>query len=230
MINRGPNWAAILRGAIVLVTIAIVFVGILVVRAALQASANRTARTEAERAVLVAEEAVKSDPNDARARANLAAAYLAAGRYSDASKQAEYAIRLNPDEGTGYLVAGIAARELGRYEEAINFMKRALEDQSKTADWYMKAYAELARTYEKANRLKEAKKALDGALGYFPEGADLYYERARITEKLKDYKNAILDYQAVLTFDPTNEAAKEAIKRLKPLAEQQESTGTEKKK
>jgi tetratricopeptide (TPR) repeat protein len=60
----------------------------------------------------------------------------------------------------------------------------------------MKAYAELARAYEKANRLKEAKEALDGALGYFPEGADLYYERARITEKMKDYKNAILDYQA----------------------------------
>jgi tetratricopeptide (TPR) repeat protein len=120
MINRGPNWAAILRGAIVLVTVAIVVVGVLVVRAAIQASNDKTPRTEAERAVMVAEEAVKSDPNDARARANLAAAYLAAGRYSDASKQAEYAIRLNPDEGTGYLVAGIAARELGRYEEAIN--------------------------------------------------------------------------------------------------------------
>jgi len=230
MINRGPNWAAILRGAIVLVTIAIVIVGILVVRAALQASANKTPRTEAERAVMVAEEAVKADPNDAHARADLAAAYLAAGRYSDASKQAEYAIRLNPDEGTGYLVAGIAARELGRYEEAINYLRRGLEDQSKTADWYMKAYAELARTYEKAGRLKDAKEALNDAIGFFPEGADLYFERARITEKMKDYKNAILDYQAVLEFDPTNEAAKEAIKRLQPLAEQQESTGTAKKK
>lgn len=224
MVNRGPNWLAILRGAIVVVTIAVVALGVLVVRAAVQRATDTTPRTEAERAVLVAENAVKSDPNDPRARANLAAAYLAAGRYSDASKQAEYAIRLNPDEGTGYLVAGIAARELGRYDEAITMIKRALEDQSKTADWYVKAYAELARTYAKADRLEDAKEALDGAIGYFPEGADLYYERALVTEKLGDYKNAILDYKAVLEFDPENSAAKDAIKRLEPLAKKQKDT------
>lgn len=219
--RRGIDAITVVRGLIYVLVAAIVFVGALLVYSIVNQTQDKTPRTEAERAIIVAETAVKADPNDPKARANLAAAYLAAGRYSDALKQAEYAMKLNPDEGTGFLVAGIAQRELGRYDEAIKNIEKALQDQNKTADWYMKAWIELAVTYEKKGDLKGAKKALDGAIGYFPEGADLYYERARITEKMGNYYGALLDYQAVLLFDPENEAAKDAINRIRPLADKQ---------
>ncbi len=219
--RRSLDTLTVLRALIYVVVAAVIFVGFLVVNSAINQTKNKTPRTEAERAIIVAETAVKADPNDPRARANLAAAYLAAGRYSDALKQAEYARKLNPDEGTAYLVEGIALRELGRYDEAIPKIERAVQDQNKTADWYVKAFIELATTYEKKGDLKGAKKALDGAISFFPEAADLYFERARITEEMKNYYGALLDYQAVLEFDPENVRAREAINRIRPLADKQ---------
>ncbi|MCX7831729.1 MAG: tetratricopeptide repeat protein [Actinobacteria bacterium] len=220
----------VLRGLTYVVIAAIIFVSILLVNSFMNQTKNKTPRTEAERAIIVAETAVKADPNDPKARANLAAAYLAAGRYSDAVKQAEFATRLNPDEGTGYLVLGIAQRELGRYDEAIKNIQRALKDENKTADWYVKAWIELATTYEKKNDIKKAKEALDGAIGYFPEASDLYFQRARLTEKLGDYYGAFLDYQAVLEFDPDNQQAREAINRIRPMADKQKKERESKKK
>lgn len=228
--KRQLDPVTLIRWMTYLVIASIIFVSILLVNSLMNQTKNKTPRTEAERAIIVAETAVKADPNDPKARANLAAAYLAAGRYSDAIKQAEYAIKLNPDEGTGYLVMGIAQRELGAYDDAIKNIERALKDQEKTADWYVKAWLELATTYEKKGDFKKAKEALDGAIGYFPEAADLYFERARITEKLGNYYGALLDYQAVLEFDPENNQAREAINRIRPLADKQKKEQESKKK
>lgn len=228
--KRQLDVLTVIRGLIYVLVAAIIFVFILLINSYVNQTKNKTPRTEAERAIIVAETAVKADPNDPKARASLAAAYLAAGRYSDALKQADYAIKLNPDEGTGYLVKGIAQRELGQFDDAIKNIEMALKDQSKTADWYMKAWIELALTYEKKGDLKKAKEALDSAIGFFPEGADLYYERARISEKLGNYYGALLDYQAVLEFDPDNRQAREAINRIRPLADKQKKEEEEKKK
>lgn len=227
--RRSLDALTVIRGLIYAVVAAIIFVTILLAYSFMNQTKNKTPRTEAERAIIVAETAVKADPNDPKARANLAAAYLAAGRFSDAIRQAEYAIKLNPDEGTGYLVLGVAQRELGRYDEAIKNIERAIKDENKTADWYVKAWIELAVTYEKKGDLKKAKEALDGAIGFFPEAANLYYERARITEKLGNYYGALLDYQAVLEFDPENKDAREAINRIRPLADKQKKEQESKK-
>jgi tetratricopeptide (TPR) repeat protein len=227
--KRQLDVLTVIRGLIYVLVAAIIFVFILLINSYVNQTKNKTPRSEAERAIIVAETAVKADPNDPKARANLAAAYLAAGRYSDALKQADYAIKLNPDEGTGYLVKGIAQRELGQFDDSIKNIERALKDQSKTADWYMKAWIELALTYEKKGDLKKAKEALDGAISFFPEGADLYYERARISEKLGNYYGALLDYQAVLEFDPDNRQAREAINRIRPLADKQRKEEEKKK-
>ncbi len=174
-----------------------------------------------------AEDAVRVDPNDRIARSQLAAAYLSVGRYSDALKQAEYGIQLNPDEGTNHLIAGVAQRELGRHDRAIEFIGAALNDPNKTSDWYLKANIELTLTYEAKGDLEGAKSSLDGALGFFPEAADLYYERGRITEKLGDLEGALLDYQAVLQFIPDNELARDAVVRVSKALETKPTTTTE---
>lgn len=229
MVRRAINPITVIRWLTYLVIAGIIFVSVLLVNSLVNQTRIKTPRTEVERAIVVAEMAVKADPNDPRARANLAAAYLAAGRFSDAVRQSEYAIRLNPDDGSGYLVLGIAQRELGRFDDAVKNIRRAIEDKNKTADWYVKAWLELAITYEKKGDYKKAKEALDGAIGFFPEAANLYLERARVTEKLGNYYGALLDYQAVLTFDPDNREAREAIDRIRPLADKQRKEQEKKK-
>ncbi len=206
---------------------AVLIAGGLVINSFVSPKKSDVPRTEAERSVMLAEKAVKADPNDPLARGNLAAAYLAVGRYSDALREAQYTMRLNPDEGTGYLVAGIALRELGKYNSAIEYLKKALQDKSKTSDWYLRVHLELATTYEAKNDYKNAKKSLDNAIGNFPEAADLYYERARITEKLGDLKSALEDYKAVLEFIPDDKKAQEAVARLeKALSKEKKAIET----
>lgn len=220
------NLITFLKISIYVLIIGIVIAAGLVINSAMTGDGSDVLRTEAEKAVQVAEKAVKAAPNDALARAKLAAAYLSVGRYSDALKQAEYAIKLNPDEGTGYLVAGIANRELGNYDKAIEMINRALQDKNKTADWKTKAYIELALSYEKKGELKKARDALTNAISNFPEGADLYFERARIFEKLGNLEAAYEDYKAVLTFTPSDERAKKAVERLEKQIKSKETTQT----
>lgn len=221
---KPANLLLLMKVFVYVLLAAILIAAGLVVNSFVNPRKSSVPRTEAERSIMVAEKAVKSDPNDPLARGNLAAAYLAVGRYSDALKQAQYTMRLNPDEGTGYLVAGIAQRELGKYDSAIEYLKKALQDKNKTSDWYLRVHIELATTYEAKKDYKNAKESLDNAIGSFPEAADLYYERAKLTEKLGDLKGALEDYKAVLVFIPDDKKAQEAVARLEKTLSKEKTT------
>ena len=106
------------------ILIGVLVVGALLVSAALlrfvfAGGKSTTPRTELERAVVAAEQAVSADPNDPDARIKLAAAYYEQGSASAALKQAEVAARLEPQKPDPYYMLGIAQAKLGKTQEAI---------------------------------------------------------------------------------------------------------------
>ena len=89
----------------------VLIVGIVVVAGALLRfvfAGGRTdaPRTELERAVVEAEQAVKANPDDPTARVKLAAAYLEQGSGGLALTQARFAVRLQPSDPSPYYVSG----------------------------------------------------------------------------------------------------------------------------
>src|SRR3990172_886189 len=58
------------------------------------------------------------------------------GRYADAVKMYDRAIKFDPTSGALYGSKGLALRKLGRYEDAIKMYDRAIELDPKSADAY----------------------------------------------------------------------------------------------
>lgn len=66
------------------------------------------------------------------------------------------------------------------------------------------AYIELARIFEKSNKLSDAKKKLDEAAGKFPGNADIKYEQGRIAYNQKNYLDAEKLFNAVIALVPNH--------------------------
>ena len=142
------------------ILVTVLVIGTLVVSAALLrfvfAGGKGTPRTELERAVVAAEEAVKASPNDPDARIKLAAAYYEQGGTAAAAKQAEIAVRLEPKVPDPYYMLGIAQAKLGKTQEAIANMNKAITLPGQTAAFYEDVYVQLAHALEKAGDKKAA--------------------------------------------------------------------------
>ncbi|MBS3956099.1 MAG: tetratricopeptide repeat protein [Clostridiales bacterium] len=212
---KSSTLLTITRVSIASLVVAVVVVAGLVLDTVMNPRNAGTPTTEGERTILVSERAVQAAPDDPEARSRLAAAYLSVGRNADALREAEYAIRLDPELGNGYLVKGMVERALGRYEQAVASLQQALGlGENETADWRFLLQMELAEAYKGLDDLESARDALTEALASFPEAANIYYERGRIAEQMGDLEFALQDFQTVLTFIPDDEAATEAIARV----------------
>lgn len=201
------------------VLVVVLVAGVLVVAAALArhlvfGGGNDTPRTELERAVFAAEEAVKASPNDPAARVKLAAAYLEQGSTRLAITQAETAIRLAPEDPTGLYVLGLAQSKAGKPKEAVATLTKTVNTKGQIAQFYQDAYVALARAQERDGDLKAAAASLGKALDNGPENALVYFERGRLYEKMKNYTYALLDYRWAMDYVPNYGPALEAFNRL----------------
>ena len=103
------------------------------------------------------------------------------GRHEDAIAECKIAISVDPAFGNPYNDIGAYLIELGRHEEAVDWLERA-----KTAPRYEPRhfpYFNLARVYVKQNRLREAIAELRRALGIEPR----YAIARREIERLQRY-------------------------------------------
>jgi tetratricopeptide (TPR) repeat protein len=88
------------------------------------------------------------------------------GRHADAIAECKVAISLDPDFGNPYNDIGAYLIELGRDQEAIDWLERA-----KTARRYEPRhypYFNLARIYVKHHKIREAIRELEGAVALEP--------------------------------------------------------------
>lgn len=172
-------------------------------------------RTEIERALLLAVQAVKSNPNDAQARIKLAAVYLEMGRASTAVNEAKTATKLAPDNAEAFYILGLANKEIGNIVQAAQNLEKAAKMEGQLAPFYQTCWTELARLHESQKKYKLAIRAYEAALGYGPESAPILYSLAKAYESSGDIKNAETYYKEALEFVPDYEEAAKALERLK---------------
>jgi tetratricopeptide (TPR) repeat protein len=113
-------------------------------------------KREHDKSVAYTEKAVEMDPNGADARAWLANCLRWASRPGEALAQYEMALRLNPNPPQWYYInLGSIYTMLGRYEESVAQMKKAIALSPKSVS----AYSVLIVTYGAMGKEDEARAA-----------------------------------------------------------------------
>jgi tetratricopeptide (TPR) repeat protein len=87
----------------------------------------------------------------------LGQAYLNAGRYSEADREFNTVLRMEPDKPAGYYGLGLNLSKQGRYEDAILQFKEAIRVDPKFYD----GYAELGYAYADLGEMDEAQRIVD---------------------------------------------------------------------
>lgn len=204
-----------LKVAIVLLIIALVVLAVGLVRYVLLGGTGATApRSELERAVFTAEEAVRANPQDAGSRVKLAAAYLEQNSVSSAIEQAQFAIRLAPKDPSGYYVLGLAQSESGDLKAAAKNLKTAAGLPGQLGGFYSDVYAALATVQQKDGDVKAAIKTMGKAIDQAPENAVYLTTRGQMHEEAREWVWALDDYLSALQFVPGYSPAAEAYTRL----------------
>lgn len=203
----------VLRVLIGLTVVGILIMGVSVVQALVQRG-DKTPRSATERAIMSAEEAVKVNPNDAKARVRLGAAYLERGDTKKAIEQAEIALRLDPDAPAPHFVLGVAHRRDGDLDAAVKSLTTAGETQGEYAQFYQEVYIELARTLEDKDDIEAALASLEKAVRYGPENALVTLERAEMLERASRWEEAAYDFGYTLIFVPDLEEAQAGLARM----------------
>jgi tetratricopeptide (TPR) repeat protein len=191
-------------------------------------SETSTPRTAVERLLYDATLAVKYNPNSVEARISLASALAESGNYKAALEQGEFVEKLDPKNADLALLRGTIYSHMGRQNQAIKYLKDAAADKDQLVDFYSQVYTELAASYEDINQLKEAVKANQEALRYFPVSETNYENLGRLYEKLGQASYALDSYQSALTFDAKNETCLQGVERLKEKVAQEKKAAQKK--
>nr|YP_010330374.1 hypothetical protein MW504_pgp086 [Rhodella violacea]UNJ18090.1 hypothetical protein [Rhodella violacea] len=91
------------------------------------------------------------------------------------------------------------------------------KSQNNSNSLLLEAYITLARTYEKLNYLNQAIKFYYEALKLDAQNINLLYKLAYLYEREEKFGKSIQFYNKILSYDPTNNIATKALKRLKIL-------------
>lgn len=171
-------------------------------------------RTEMERAAFAVEEAVRANPEDAASRLKLAASYLERKNFAAAIEQGSIAIRLAPDDPTGYYILGLAEAENGEAKNAIEHLTKAVETSGQLAQFYQDAYAALSRVHENAGDMEAALTSMALALSNGPENAILLYQQGQLFERNEKWVEALENYGWAMEYAPDEEEIEQAFTRL----------------
>ena len=76
------------------------------------------------------------------------------------------------------------------------------------------AYVGLSAVDAKQKKFDEALKVLDEAQRFDPNIAQIYVNRGGVYEVLRNYADAVKQYQIALQIDPANRSAREGLRRV----------------
>lgn len=204
----------LLRLAIGLAIVGIVVLVLMLVQAIVLDDAGAP-QSAAERATVAAQEAVRVNPDDAKARVRLAAAYLEQGSTSQAVEQAEIAVRLAPDEPTAYFVRGLAEERQGNLEAARADLQKASGLEGEFAAFYQEVYMALSRVEELDGDLDAALVAVEKALEFGPENATLLVRSGDILLLKEKWLEAAYDYSWALKYVPDYQEAIDGLEQVR---------------
>lgn len=173
-------------------------------------------------------EGLKVDPDHAILLSNRALSYSKLGRFEEAATDAQKCTSLKPDFVKGYLRGAMALQELGRYQEAMEFLKKSPKDNevevlaAKLKPLAEKAEAKRVASLGGAEKLKEEGNALFKK-GLFEQALEVYNNalkackdpkgemavairnnRAGCHHQLSNFKAVVEDSTFVLEIQPEN--------------------------
>ncbi len=128
-----------------------------------------------DKAVAVLEQVVKQEPANAQAHADLGAAYFGASNLTDAEKQFDDAIALNPQSASALLGRANVLLRKGKEEQAIEVLRQVtvLSPQA------FQPHFVLGSAYNHLGRFADAAKELEAALRLGSADSEVYYQLAR---------------------------------------------------
>jgi tetratricopeptide (TPR) repeat protein len=189
-------------------------------------------RSAAERDVLIAQDAVHSDPSSAERWAALALAYARSNQWSDHDSALDAARTVDSSHPSIGYVEGIAAQLQGNMEEAEeilaatmassrDYYERVREDQESrgiTAPvreaYVIESGIALARIYVDQGRLEDAYRTFTEVLDEDSTMADVLAERGDVAAQLDRLDDAREDYEAALRLVPGYPQALEGLEGL----------------
>lgn len=174
-------------------------------------------RGDAARAVELIEDALRSDPQQARAHCNLGAALQDLGRTEAALASYEAALRLDPGYALAWDNRGNTLRRLGRLAEALDSYERALGIHPGLAD----AWCHRAIALHDLGRHADAAASAEQALAARPAYADAFVALGHALQALDRHADSVDAYDRALALAPQAEtwcARGTALKKSGDLA------------
>jgi tetratricopeptide (TPR) repeat protein len=158
------------------------------------------------------EQAVRDNPDNALARANLGATYLEVGRTDDAIEQLKTALDMEPDSFSYMLQLGYAYNAQGDYGSAFDmFVKSA--DNTPEHEKYV-AYYEAAVAAQSKGDNETAKDYANKSIEDNDTLWNPHLLLGQLYEQDGDNEKALAEYQAAAQFNPDDRELKQDIERL----------------
>lgn len=162
----------------------------------------------ADRNVAAAEELVKKDPNDTKARISLAAAYVSAKRFDDGIAQFGEVLKSEPSNRAALLGRGIAYIQVEKYDLAKADFQKFVDDakageMAGTDPQLEQAYYELGVVALKQGDAKAALDPLKSALAIDGGDADALYSYGTALIKTGDPTLGIKALRRAVAFVPS---------------------------
>ena len=121
------------------------------------------------------------------------------GRYNEAMEK----LRKGQDSKEKYMYLAFALRRMRRYDEAIEFLQKALHHGAEA----MNVSLEKAATYRQAGNLEAAGKEIQACANFENVSAEYHYQLARLQEARGEYSAALTNYQTALQLAPGHQRA-----------------------
>ena len=125
------------------------------------------------------------------------------GKYEEAVKHYDQAIRINPQNGTTYTNRGAARASLGQHNDAIADYDQAIRLNPQEATTYYNR----GNVKGKLGRHKEAIVDFDEAIRLNPQDSESYNNRGTAKARLGRYAAALADFDQAIRMYPQNTAA-----------------------
>lgn len=165
-------------------------------------------RSPEEQEYFLAKELVQKNPNNSYYLQRLAEAEYDLGKYRDAIKHYDKAIKLAPYRPMLHYGKGLCYLRLG---DKKNAFKEFQEELKVTNDMNELAWLEIGRLYREYKKYEDAIKSFEWVLKRAPTLTDAHYELAEVYYDMGKYDMARKYILEVLRYDPTNEDAKKFL-------------------
>lgn len=138
------------------------------------------------------------DPNDIKARIDLAGAYEYSDQYPQAMRQYEKALRLQADASEPLVGISDLYKRYGRFRDAIVSLEAAVEKEPGNAYYHIK----LAEALRDAGERRRALTAAQNAVLAKPDEAFYHYWIGDLMVQMGQYDDALESYRAAIELSP----------------------------